>query len=167
MPNSTLHNSLVQKSKYKLVVLYLLAIFACKPEFTLDHAPPSDKVPVAQVFPSEIMGQKAKLQKIVGKNGVLGFAADYGTNNRIEVYQIISKQEKEAVQYFEKQILPFFKKQESHYSKKIGGKPAAYAKDKQDRLYYAWVNQNWIFHLMGNSSKEMQAIVKKFSYISD
>ena len=167
MPNSTQPNLLVQKSKYKLIFLCFLTVFACKPEYTIDHPPPSDKAPVSQVFPAEIMGQKAKLQKIVGKEGVLGFAADYGNNNRIEVYQIMSKQEKETVQYFEKRILPFFKKQESHYSKKINGKPAAYAKDKQERLYYAWVNQNWIFRLVGNSSKDMQAIVKKFSYISD
>ncbi len=146
---------------FSLIVFSVVFLSSCGlgPEYNLSFLPPDNKATPAEIFPAEISGQKAVLQRM--KIG--GMEARYGQDKAIFTARLKSNEEAKA--FLKLKILPEFKKMPVNFSGTVNGQ--YYAKATGDeKKYYGWVNANFVFVIKGMSEKAFEEIVDNFRYIS-
>lgn len=157
----------VQKYRLKFVIpIFIILLLYCQPHFNIQHQVPDPYAKLSDVFPVSIDGLNGQYRKLKLTDGYLGFIADYQQQIKIKVIQTMSTQPKDALDFFQKQIIPKIK---TLPDKKIQMEEEiyAYGRDEPGRVYYTWVQKNWIFWLEASSIDQLRQAVRSFRYISE
>ncbi|OQY03358.1 MAG: hypothetical protein B6I20_05200 [Bacteroidetes bacterium 4572_117] len=146
------------------ISIMMLILVSCGGGYNTDYAPPGEKAKLTEVFPAEIAGEKADIQKLTDVENSIAFKATYGETTIISVMQFKNKAEADA--YFKAEIVPVFDEMSSHSRAQVNGK--WYAKGTDDSgNHYAWANNNWIFGIYAKDKKDFSRAVDAFKYISN
>lgn len=142
-------------------VTMLLAMASCNMghDYNLAINPPAQTDTPAQIFPEDIGGDKAKINKL----NFGGLECLYGEDKSITVARLSS--EDEAVAYFKQNLLPQFKKQNNNFSGTVNGQ--FYAKAGGDWKMFGWVNNNFAFSVKATDDEKLQAVIDQFKFIQN
>ena len=141
--------------------LLLASTISCNlaPEYNLNFAPPSDKSWPEDIYPAKIAGISPEIStKQYG-----GTEAKYGSNKTIYIARFTDQ--KEAISFFQQNVLSEFKTLSTNFSATVNGQFYAEAHDNTKK-YFAWVNHRYLFVLKGNSAADFDTLVNNFNYIS-
>jgi len=147
------------------ILIIILIITACGPDYNTDFDPPPQNARLDDVFPAEIDGMKSKVERMTISHPLEGFTAAYG-NDKITIDAILAPNNETADSYFKETIVPRFDKMKNHSRGNINGKWSASGTDEKGRRWFGWVNNGWIFLLSGTDKEHLSRAVDSFKYIS-
>jgi len=144
-----------------LISVISIALTSCGlgHDYNLSINPPAQDEKSSDIFPTEINGDKVKVNKL--EYG--GVECMYGTDKSITVARLSS--EDEAIAYFKQNILPSYKKQNTNFSGTVNGQ--FYAKAGGDWKMFGWVNNNFAFSIKATNPEKLSEIVNSFRYIEN
>jgi hypothetical protein len=142
------------------VVFVFFLITGCGSNYNTDYAPPGKKARPAEVFPTDVGGNDALIERI--KNG---YQAMYGEKDVIiRIVQLANKVEADT--FFSRMIVPEFDKMPSHFRGQVNGRWYAKGSDSSGMKAYGWVNNQWVFVIKAKSEVLFDETVEKLEYIS-
>lgn len=154
------------KTAHSLVfVAVLLFAVGCGGGYNTNFPPPDPNQSVEQTFPEKIGELPRTITRMNLPPQVIGFEARYG-NGDIVIQLMQAKDNEEADQFFKQTIVPTFDALPTHSRGQVNGKWTASGKDKDGRIWYGWVNQNWSFVLNASNKDNFEKILGNFKFIA-
>ncbi len=157
------------KINFKLPLLsigFILVLFGCGSHYNTHFPPPDPQQDVTAVFPEKIGDYARSLSRMANLSlPFIGVEATYG-QGEVVINVIQGTTGPEADNFFAQKVAPLFDGMPSHFRGQVNGQWTASGTDKNKRVWYAWVNQNWVFVINALSQKDFDKVLGTFKYIS-
>lgn len=145
-----------------LACLFLLS--SCSATYSTDFPPPDASQGVEVVFPEKLGDFSRQLQPMKVPNPLAGFEARYGDGKIvIDVIQVPTNAQ--ADDYFKQTIVPNFDAMKNHSRAQVNGRWFASGTDSAGRIWYGWVNQNWVFVVNAVDQATFDLVPGNFKYL--
>ncbi len=156
---------MIKTNAFIYILLAVVFITACGPDYNTDFEPPPPDARVNDVFPEEIDGMNADIKRMDIQQPLEGFTANYGLN-KITIDAILAPAKNFADDHFKDVIVPKFDAMKNHFRGKVNGKWSASGTDEDGSKWFAWVNNNWIFVMSGSDKENLMKAIESFKYVS-
>jgi hypothetical protein len=141
------------------------SLWACSATYNTNFPPPSQEAKPEDSFPEKLGEYPRQMTQLKIAEPNVGFESSYG-NGKIIIDIIHTDSNSVADDYFKNSVVPNFDAMSSHSRAQVNGQWYASGKDGNGRVWYGWVNQNWVFVVNAADQDSFDLFLKNFKYIS-